>query len=31
MNKYNTTAREQVFILNGIIVNAATVRTYDHK
>ena len=27
----NTTAREQVFVVNGIIVTAATVRSYDRK
>lgn len=31
MNNITTTAREQVFILNGIIVAAATVRDYDRK
>ena len=31
MNKHNTTAREQVYVINGCIVAAATVRTYDYK
>ena len=31
MNKYNTTAREQVYVINGCIVAASAVRDYDRK
>lgn len=24
-------SREQVYVINGVIVTAATVRSYDHK
>ena len=31
MSNFTTTAREQVYIINGVIVTAATVRDYDRK